>query len=492
MSPSLLQTAMLYMDLRKLLSEVGNNKMLYHKKSFWIYKNRKWIKHYSSDIFNDIISLAKADPTFLTDTSEYKVKNIVKNLQAICSVDNLEFGTFIGVEKSANDNFIPLQNGILRIRRMQNKIEYVLLPHTHEFFSPYILPYEYNPDAKGKIFLDLLSEILEPDQVKLLRQWFGYCLIPVTLAEKFFIAHGGGSNGKSVILILLALLVGEENVSRVLLQGFVADSDFTAADTVNKLINIVHEVDEMDAIPTGFLKEFVSGEQMRCNEKFKPAYLFKPTARLMFSTNKIPMFKDNSYGFLKRLIILEFPKQFVGAQKDTRFKRADFWISSGELPAIFNWALEGLNELIMNDWEFDIPESVNKAIESFKESVEPALEFLKDNIEASPGSEMTANELYKSYKSYCAMYGYNKATAREFSKTVRKAFPQAVRTENAHVRRGVRSRLWLNIRFIQNNPSESQALTPQTPETQTISSELINTHSEIQSEEVLRASIKAS
>lgn len=191
MSISLLQKAHQYLLLRNFVEQNGQRKLIYFQKSFWTYENGKWRKISVESMVSDVIKLANEEG-FLDDTRQSMVRDLVRNLQAISSINLLEIGSFIGTTKPHNTHYIPLQNGILKIKSENNKITHELSELTPDFFSTSVLPYRYDPNATCNIFLKFLSEILSPDEIKFIRQWIGYCLIPVTFAEKFLIAFGNG------------------------------------------------------------------------------------------------------------------------------------------------------------------------------------------------------------------------------------------------------------------------------------------------------------
>lgn len=464
MEKTYIQLSYDFLKASKYFTQGEDPKFITSKEKCWVYRDNYWENLDLIELENEIIRLAACND-FLKNTSKSIVSSLARNIQALTGVKKLEIGSFIGQKKTDYIQYAPLSNGILSISYANNKITHELLPCSSSFFAPYVLPYNYDPNAKCDTFLKFLSEILSPEEIKFIRQWFGYCLVPVTLAEKFLILYGVGSNGKSVLLLILILLIGEDNISHVLLQGFESESDFTVGDTVGKLCNIVQEIDRIETFATGFLKEYVSGEMVRANEKFRPAYNFKPTARLIFATNFIPITKDDSEGLMRRIIILPFNKQFKGKAKDKKYKDKNFWINSGELSGIFNWALGGLSELMSNDWEFDEPLSAIEAKNGFKAIINPIAQFLEDYVEVSIGSEISVKQLYNRYKEYCKDYGFVKEHNNIFATNVRRKFPIAQYTENPRNRPTGRDRLWFNIRLIPNSPTPNSSASAHTTQT---------------------------
>ena len=71
------------------------------------------------------------------------------------------------------------------------------------------LPVAYNPDAPPpEAWLDFLSQLLYPEDIPTLQEFFGYCLIPSTKAQKMLFLIGKGGEGKSRVGIVLQSLLG--------------------------------------------------------------------------------------------------------------------------------------------------------------------------------------------------------------------------------------------------------------------------------------------
>ena len=49
---------------------------------------------------------------------------------------------------------------------------------------------------------------------------------------------------------------------------------------------------------------------IQAERKGKDPFQFVNYAKLLFSTNKLPKFSDNSFGMVRSLIVLQFTKEF--------------------------------------------------------------------------------------------------------------------------------------------------------------------------------------
>lgn len=71
------------------------------------------------------------------------------------------------------------------------------------------LPVAYRPDAPEPTqWLAFLSQLLYPEDIPTLQEFFGYCLIPSTRGQKMLLITGKGGEGKSRVGIVLQSLLG--------------------------------------------------------------------------------------------------------------------------------------------------------------------------------------------------------------------------------------------------------------------------------------------
>jgi putative DNA primase/helicase len=209
------------------------------------------------------------------------------------------------------------------------------------YFSTVAVPYEYVPGAECPLWHQTLAEIFprhsEGDRrIEVLQEFLGLTLISGdTTFEKFLILTGSGANGKSTILRIWRAVLGADNVSHVPLEGL--SGEFRLADMVGKLANIAMDMQRMDRLEEGRLKEITSGEPIQINRKHKAPITTAITARLIFACNDLPQINDRSSGVWRRMIAMPFFASFRGEQAD-RLRGARL---RQELAGIFNWSLAG-------------------------------------------------------------------------------------------------------------------------------------------------------
>lgn len=323
-------------------------------------------------------------------------------------------------------NIIAFDNGLLEIENLGASTLHL---HDHCYFSTNYLPYNFEPGADCPIWKKFLSQTFDSEEViELAQEWFGYNLLDHCNYQKFLLCVGSGANGKSVFLKVLSLLIGEGNYSSVGLENFDPKRTFTLAVLQGKMANIVNDMNEIRKTGEGLLKQFVAGEPITVERKYRDPFEMRSRAKLTMATNVLPRFADRSDGIWRRMILLSFKNKITDESKqDKRLMSDDWWRLSGELPGIFNWSLEGLRRLEERG-AFKIPSEVKEDVEFFKNSSNSGLLFLKSYVveaEVQDGKGVLAFELYEKYKTFCHFFGYRALNAHNFAREVRVTFPNA-------------------------------------------------------------------
>lgn len=336
----------------------------------------------------------------------------------------------------------------------------MLVPHSPDMFVLGSLPYAFDSTATCPQWSEFLNQA-QPDKLVrgLIQEWFGYNLVFDNAQEKFALFEGEGANGKTVCCLVLRLLLGEGNVSAVGLEAFNPTRAFPLAATMGKLANVVEELNEIDKAAEGLLKQFVSGGLITIERKNKDAFNFNPTARLTFATNVLPRFTDRSSGVWRRMLLVPFRNHILEESKqDKRLVDPTFWKNSGELPGIFNWALEGLKRL-KERGRFEEPQVYKDAKGVYKLEMNPARQFFLDYCTFTPGSQISSRTLYQNYREYAELNGQRPFAEPGFAKEVKRVFPGVVLSANPQRHDdGHRARSWSNVSIngkLSTNPWDS-------------------------------------
>ncbi len=266
--------------------------------------------------------------------TEFKTHYVNETMEAI-KIDN-----YVPYEKFENPrNCIACENGLLDPQEKEIK----------EFSPEHIhltkIPVEYNPEADCPKIKQFLHEILHDEDIPLIQEMFGYCLLKDYPFAKAFMLLGSGANGKSTLLNLLDEFLGESNTAGVSLQQLL-ENRFSSVELFGKLANICADLSNKKLYETGKFKELTGRDPMRGERKHKDAFQFRNHAKLIYSANELPETDDKTEAFFRRWVIIEFPRQFLEDDPDTDPNILDKITSDEEMSGLLNWAIEGLNRLL--------------------------------------------------------------------------------------------------------------------------------------------------
>jgi len=370
-------------------------------------------------------------PPFVMPVSTAIVSNVLQAMTGECLVPgDSEMPCWLDgrpAKQQDAHHFISMENGLLDIRTLLYSDQQgpdeppATIPHTPRFFSVTSIPYAFDALADCPRWQQFVAYNLErdSDRIDVLQEWFGLNLTHDMSFQKFMMLEGEGSNGKSVICAVLAGLLGESNCTHIPLENF--DKEFALTQTLGKLANIASEVGEIERVGEGYLKSFTSGDRMTFNRKNKDLVDALPTARLTLATNNRPRFSDKSGGLWRRMLLLPLRIEIQDGQKIAGMDTVAFWEELGELPGIFNWAIEGLRRL-REQRRFTESHLSKEAIQEYREETNPARQFLREHYHETGAGQVLTKDVYDHYRRWCEDHGNQPLADRTFGKEVKRVF----------------------------------------------------------------------
>jgi putative DNA primase/helicase len=211
---------------------------------------------------------------------------------------------------------ICVKNGIYDIETK------ALVEHDPKYYFKSKIEFNYNPLAKCNKIDEFLSETLEPKYVALGYEIPAWCLYREYFIQKAMMFTGTGQNGKSVYFDLLIFLLGNKNCSSETLQSM-CNTNWGTAELFGKLANVCGDLPSVLLKDSGEFKKLTSGfagDSISAQKKFQNPFQFVNKAKLLFATNEIPESKDQSDGFFRRWIIVDFPYTFVSGLEEDKYK----------------------------------------------------------------------------------------------------------------------------------------------------------------------------
>ena len=220
--------------------------LIYEGKMFYKYSAGVWLH------FPDYKLVRK-----IRDMIQAVQKNIYRSWIGNDAVEMLKIAVPEAQEMDIQKYLVNLANGMLNISTQE------LLGHDPGYLSTVQIPISYDPHAKCERFKQFMDEIMDGDleRIAVIQEIAGYLLTAETLIHKAFFLHGEGSNGKSLLLEVLTMLIGHENVSNLTLQDL--DNSFRRSSLIGKTVNIATENEiNIKGFNSQYFKAIVSGDRI--------------------------------------------------------------------------------------------------------------------------------------------------------------------------------------------------------------------------------------
>jgi P4 family phage/plasmid primase-like protien len=302
--------------------------------------------------------------------SSSKVESILKRL--VCHPDIYHPGYFDD-EWSAG---LTVKNGYLEIYDKGPYLE----NHGHFQRSRFAFPYEWNEMADCPEWTDFLATLFAGDDDSqnkrlLLQQFVGACLVGMApQRQKCLVLSGSGANGKSVFLdAITEILFPPDAVSNISPQKF--KEPYFLAELSGKRLNAVPEFPNRSITDSATFKQVITGDYVTARDPYKKAFRFRPRCGHIFAVNELPSTTDNSVGYWRRFLIVEFNRNFENsaARIDSEELLERF---RGEAAGILNWAVNGAVKCLQSP-KYEVPSSHKRALGLWREEADQVADFVK-------------------------------------------------------------------------------------------------------------------
>lgn len=395
-------------------------------KRFWIYNKDTGIWNDRAEIFLD--STLRKRILGRRDYKTYCVREIIEDLRGLTFQEKYP--------EEPSPNLIPFKNLIFNIETKKT-IEY-----SKDYFFINKLAINYNPEGGSecptidRIFNEMVSE----KDVPILYQIIAYTMWRGYPSAKFFILHGIGANGKTRYIDILVKVLGEENISDVSMNDLQFNR-FAPSELLGKLLNVSGEMSYQSLNKTEQLKEATGESFLRCERKFKEAFKFRNYAKMVFSTNQVPLTTDRTHAFYRRVVLIEFPRIFEEGKDADPFVIKN--VPEEEFEALGLWALTRLAEMKADRFFFSDLDNVEKVAEKYEYLSNPVRRFLDNFTIKEVNSEIPKNVFYDSFIAFAKDNGIRELTLKEVASTMRSMGYE----EKMIIKEDKAARCWLELEW---------------------------------------------
>lgn len=289
-------------------------------------------------------------------------------------------------------------------------------------FVPARPAFAFDPEATCPVWHRFLQSVWpdQPDIIDAVQEMLGCLISGDTTHQKVFIVTGPPRSGKGTLAKVIKDLVGADNYCTPTLRSL--GDRFGEHALVGKTVAVVTDArvgkstDIQETVAT--LLAISGGDDRTVSRKHITDMQTKLPVRFVVMANELPKLTDNAGAFLARAITLPMAVSHVG--------REDLGLAAKletELPAIFNWALIGLDRLRERGM-FVQPESGAAQLAKLKVTTAPILAFLSDRCTVGADLTVAKAELFAAWGDWCGDADVQPGTEAAFGKQLATALPE--------------------------------------------------------------------
>lgn len=284
---------------------------------------------------------------------------------------------------NTDDRYINFRNGLYDIESRQ------LIPHDQYVLSTFQFDFDYEPGKNkkpnfDKYITDLCTKQdgqVDYDQMKVLQEYAGFTLsnIPMMRIKRALVLLSSlGNSGKSVFIRLMSSFYGVDKVAPIKLTELTPDNKFILGTLPYCRMIVCDDESNSTVKDSSIFKAITGGGVLKVEAKNKQSQPFYFNGGFMFACNGLPYFSDDKGEHLfERLLIIPCEHHIKGKDKDACLDQK----LQKELPAIMEWAIEGLHRLIDNGYEFTESEAINRARDEYRKASDNVYRYLVENYE---------------------------------------------------------------------------------------------------------------
>ncbi len=346
----------------------------------------------------------RAQHIFAEKASTYHVNEVVNWIKRESNAELYEF-----------DNKLEILNccsGLINMDTLEFR------EHSPKYLSMIQIPVYYHPEDDAPAIMQFFNEVLKPEDVDCVLELFAYCLIRNMAFQKAFLFVGEGANGKSTMIELLRIFLGEENCSSVSLHGL-EENRFSKAELSGKMVNLSSDIPSKGIQNVEVFKELTGGDTLTAERKYGHPFQFKNHAKLVFSANRPPkILNDDTRALWRRFIIIDFPNKFLDDSADNNI--LDKLTTPEELSGLLNLVLKARLRLLANQG-FSYHKTIEEVSQHYTVLSDPVTSFVEECCEIDSNATVEKQELYDAYYKYCQNKGISPVTKETFGRNITKS-----------------------------------------------------------------------
>lgn len=338
-----------------------------------------WVKRQRMDArFNACLSVARGRPDFASSLADY----------------------------DADPDALNVGNGIVNLRT--GDLEPADPTRLHMLQSPV----HYDPTAKAEAWQVFLDRVVPSQEMQLyIQRIIGYSLSGHISERAFFLHHGRGANGKSVLLETIGDILGDYSQvvpPQTLLEKTTTEHPTSIARMASRRFLQLSETGRGKRLDEPTLRGLTGGERQTARMMGKDFFDFKPTGKIQMATNHLPRLSDADATW-ERIHLLMWRIDLPRHERELGLAQR---LIRDESPGILAWCVRGAQMWYEQGLNPPIEAIADKM--AYREDQDDFGDFLRSRCqivlpnEDGKAPRVSTSELFEAYRGWCFQSGITK------------------------------------------------------------------------------------
>lgn len=310
------------------------------------------------------------------------------------------------VELDANPWLLNCLNGTVDLRTGE------LRPHDPKDLITKQCSVNFDPSATCPMFDSFLARIMDNNLtlMRYLARVFGYGLTADIRDQELYVFHGGGANGKNVLIDTVTGIMGPYACAAPpgLLTAKKHEGHPTEiADLCGRRLIVASETEEEDRLRIQFVKRLTGDASLKGRFMRQDFFEFPRTNKTILVTNNRPHISESGNAIWRRIRLVPFNVTIPPDEQDTLLAEK----LKMEWPGILHWLIAGCR-----DWHehgMMTPDEVRLATDAYKAEEDPLVEFIADCcIRGGANVRISRSDLLSSYQGWAVQAGESNPLTR--------------------------------------------------------------------------------
>jgi P4 family phage/plasmid primase-like protien len=291
--------------------------------------------------------------------------------------------------------------------------------------------------AKHKTVMDEINDFMcklfpEQDLRDYMWQHLASSLIGENNDQTFNIYNGNGSNGKSKLVELMSVGLGDYKATVPI--TLITAKRNTIGSTSSEVVQlkgvryaVMQEPSKGDRLNEGIMKEITGGDPLQGRALFKDSITFIPQFKLVVCTNTLLDVNSNDEGTWRRLCVCEFKSKFCPKEEFDDEREYQFEIDKKLGEKYVQWCPIFISMLVemayMTGGLVKICDAVKASSSSYRNTQDYYSEFVFDKVKKTAGGKIKETSLYEVFKIWFQLHhGKNVPKGRDLFEFMNKKF----------------------------------------------------------------------